>query len=194
MRRVVVTGLGAVTPLGNDARSTWEAALAGRSGIDWIRSFDASDFPCASPRRSRTSTARRVVPPKEARRLERNVAARGRRSAGGGRRRGARRVRSGARRDRPRLGDRRRDGHPRAGGRDARARRRPRVAVLPAERPRRLGERPGRDHARDPRPELRRRLRVRDRLARGRRGRGADQARRRRRRSSPAAPRRACTR
>src|SRR6266508_948395 len=45
MRRVVVTGLGAVTPVGNDARSTWEAAVAGRSGVDFIRSFDASEFP-----------------------------------------------------------------------------------------------------------------------------------------------------
>ena len=45
MRRVAVTGLGAVSPLGNDAPSTWEAAVAGRSGIDWIRSFDASEFP-----------------------------------------------------------------------------------------------------------------------------------------------------
>jgi len=45
MRRVAVTGLGAVTPLGNDARSTWSAAVAGKSGIDWIRSFDPGDAP-----------------------------------------------------------------------------------------------------------------------------------------------------
>ena len=45
MRRVVVTGLGAVTPLGLDAPSTWEAAVAGKSGVDWIQAFDASDFP-----------------------------------------------------------------------------------------------------------------------------------------------------
>ena len=45
VRRVVVTGLGAVTPLGLDAQSTWDAAVAGRSGVDWIRAFDASDFP-----------------------------------------------------------------------------------------------------------------------------------------------------
>ena len=32
MRRVVVTGLGAVSPIGNDATSTWDAAVAGRSG------------------------------------------------------------------------------------------------------------------------------------------------------------------
>ena len=45
MRRVAVTGLGAVTPIGNDAKTTWQAALAGESGIDFIRSFDASGFP-----------------------------------------------------------------------------------------------------------------------------------------------------
>jgi 3-oxoacyl-[acyl-carrier-protein] synthase II len=45
MRRVAVTGLGAVTPLGNDARSTWRAAVAGESGIDFIKSFDESEFP-----------------------------------------------------------------------------------------------------------------------------------------------------
>ena len=45
MRRVAITGLGAVTPLGNDVPSTWETALAGRSGVDFIQSFDASEFP-----------------------------------------------------------------------------------------------------------------------------------------------------
>ena len=45
MRRVAVTGLGAVTPLGNDARTTWRAAVEGKSGIDWIRAFDASEYP-----------------------------------------------------------------------------------------------------------------------------------------------------
>jgi 3-oxoacyl-[acyl-carrier-protein] synthase II len=73
MRRVVVTGLGAVTPLGNDARTTWDAALAGRSGIDWIRSFDASDFPVRVAAEVKDFDGSTVVPPKEARRLERNV-------------------------------------------------------------------------------------------------------------------------
>ena len=45
MRRVAVTGLGAVTPLSNGAPSTWQAAVAGQSGIDFIKSFDASGFP-----------------------------------------------------------------------------------------------------------------------------------------------------
>ena len=73
MRRVVVTGLGAVTPLGNDATSTWRAAVEGRSGIDWIRSFDASEFPVRVAAEVKDFDPAGVVPPKEARRLERNV-------------------------------------------------------------------------------------------------------------------------
>jgi 3-oxoacyl-[acyl-carrier-protein] synthase II len=42
LRRVVVTGIGAVTPVGNDAESYWQALLAGRSGITAITHFDAS--------------------------------------------------------------------------------------------------------------------------------------------------------
>jgi beta-ketoacyl-acyl-carrier-protein synthase II len=44
-RRVAVTGLGLVTPVGNDVASTWAALLAGRSGAGRITSFDASGFP-----------------------------------------------------------------------------------------------------------------------------------------------------
>ena len=44
-RRVVVTGLGAVTPLGNDVESTWDNLLAGESGAAPITQFDARDFP-----------------------------------------------------------------------------------------------------------------------------------------------------
>ena len=42
-RRVVVTGLGAVTPLGLDVRETWDSMLAGRSGIGPITKFDAAE-------------------------------------------------------------------------------------------------------------------------------------------------------
>ena len=41
-RRVVITGMGAVTPLGNTVAETWEAALAGKSGVGPITHFDAS--------------------------------------------------------------------------------------------------------------------------------------------------------
>lgn len=45
MRRVVLTGLGAISPCGLDAASSWDAAVAGRSGIGPITRFDASDWP-----------------------------------------------------------------------------------------------------------------------------------------------------
>ena len=44
-RRVVITGIGAVTPLGNDVPSTWKGICEGRSGIGKITHFDASLFP-----------------------------------------------------------------------------------------------------------------------------------------------------
>jgi 3-oxoacyl-[acyl-carrier-protein] synthase II len=44
-RRVAVTGVAMITPLGLDAESTWAAAVAGRSGIDRITRFDASELP-----------------------------------------------------------------------------------------------------------------------------------------------------
>ena len=43
--RVAVTGIGAVTPVGNDAESTWEALKAGRSGVGPITTFDTTSYP-----------------------------------------------------------------------------------------------------------------------------------------------------
>jgi 3-oxoacyl-[acyl-carrier-protein] synthase II len=73
MRRVAVTGLGAITPLGNDAPSTWRAAVAGESGIDFIKSFDASGFPVRVAAEVKDFDPTGLVNPKEARRLDRNV-------------------------------------------------------------------------------------------------------------------------
>jgi 3-oxoacyl-[acyl-carrier-protein] synthase II len=73
MRRVVVTGLGAVTPLGTDHRTTWEAALAGTSGIDFISTFDTSAFPVRVAAEVKGFDPASVVGPKEARRLDRYV-------------------------------------------------------------------------------------------------------------------------
>ncbi len=73
MRRVAVTGLGAVTPIGNYVRSTWEAAIAGRSGIDWIRSFDPGDSLVRVAAEVKDFDPSQVASPKDVRKLERNV-------------------------------------------------------------------------------------------------------------------------
>ncbi len=44
-KRVVITGIGCVTPLGNDVESTWNSLKEGKSGVDFITHFDASGFP-----------------------------------------------------------------------------------------------------------------------------------------------------
>ena len=45
-RRVVVTGLGCISPVGNTVADAWTNLLAGKSGIDLITKFDASSFAC----------------------------------------------------------------------------------------------------------------------------------------------------
>ena len=44
--KVVITGMGAVSPLGNKVADNWQALQAGKSGIDKISHFDASNFRC----------------------------------------------------------------------------------------------------------------------------------------------------
>ena len=73
MRRVAVTGLGAITPIGLDAPSTWQAAVSGESGVDFITSFDASEYPVRIAAEVKGFDASTVAPPKEARRMDRNV-------------------------------------------------------------------------------------------------------------------------
>jgi 3-oxoacyl-[acyl-carrier-protein] synthase II len=73
MRRVVITGIGAVTPIGNDAKATWEAALAGRSGVDEIRSFDASEYPVSIAGEVKDFDAQGLASAKDMKRLDPNV-------------------------------------------------------------------------------------------------------------------------
>ena len=73
MKRVAVTGVGAVTPLGLDAPSTWRAALAGESGIDWISTFDTDGLPVRIAAEVKGFDPGQVVSAKDARKLERNV-------------------------------------------------------------------------------------------------------------------------
>jgi 3-oxoacyl-[acyl-carrier-protein] synthase II len=67
-KRVAITGLGAVTPVGNDVESTWQALLAGRSGIGPITTFDASTFPVRIAGMVKDFDVADYVPDKNARR------------------------------------------------------------------------------------------------------------------------------
>src|SRR3990172_10638747 len=72
-RRVVVTGLGAVTPLGGDASSSWEAALAGRSGVGPVTRFAPAAQPARIAAEVRAPLDTSGIPPKDLRRLDRFV-------------------------------------------------------------------------------------------------------------------------
>jgi 3-oxoacyl-[acyl-carrier-protein] synthase II len=73
VRRVAITGIGAVSPLGLDATSTWRAALAGESGVGWISTFDTDGLPVRIAGEVTGFDPAGVVSAKEARKLERNV-------------------------------------------------------------------------------------------------------------------------
>ncbi len=73
MRRVVVTGLGIVCPLGNSVEEAWKNALAGKSGVRKIQSFDASEYSCQLAGEIRDFDSSAYVPAKEARRFDKFV-------------------------------------------------------------------------------------------------------------------------
>ena len=73
MRRVVVTGLGLVTPCGNDVETTWDAVIHARSGIARIAKFDASDLSVQIAGEVKDLDASAVFDLKEARRTSRFV-------------------------------------------------------------------------------------------------------------------------
>ena len=69
-RRVVITGLGVVSPVGNDVATTWQNILAGRSGIGPITRFDASAFTCRIAGEVRGFAIEDYLPAKEARHFD----------------------------------------------------------------------------------------------------------------------------
>ncbi len=73
MRRVVVTGLGAVSPIGNDVETLWENALKGTSGVGPVTRFDASDFGCKIAAEVKDFDVSSYMPLKEARRFDRFI-------------------------------------------------------------------------------------------------------------------------
>lgn len=73
MRRVVVTGLGMVCPIGNDVKTSWENALEGKNGIGPITRFDASGMGCQIAGEVKDFNVEEYLPAKEARRYDRYV-------------------------------------------------------------------------------------------------------------------------
>ena len=69
-RRVVVTGLGCVSPIGNSVTDSWDALLAGRSGIATITRFDASPFSTHFAGEVKGFNVEDYMPGKEARHMD----------------------------------------------------------------------------------------------------------------------------
>jgi 3-oxoacyl-[acyl-carrier-protein] synthase II len=70
-RRVVVTGLGAVTPVGNTREEFWKRLIAGESGVAPIMAFDARDFDCRIAAEVKDFKPEELIGRKEARRMDR---------------------------------------------------------------------------------------------------------------------------
>ena len=69
-RRVVITGLGIVSPVGIGVRNAWQSILAGKSGITKITRFDASKFACQIAGEVKDFDAAKYLNPKDARRMD----------------------------------------------------------------------------------------------------------------------------
>ena len=69
-RRVVVTGLGIISPVGNTVEDAWRNVLAGQSGIRALSKFDASTFPCQVAGEVHGFDVSAYIPPKDARRMD----------------------------------------------------------------------------------------------------------------------------
>ena len=69
-RRVVVTGLGIVSPVGNDVSTAWDSIVSGRSGIRPVTRFDTTNFPVHFGGEIRELNLEPYISPKEARRMD----------------------------------------------------------------------------------------------------------------------------
>ena len=72
-RRVVVTGLGCVSPVGNTVAESWGNLLAGKPGIDFITQFDATNFACRFAGEVKGFDIATYIPEKEARHMDRFI-------------------------------------------------------------------------------------------------------------------------
>jgi len=70
-RRVVVTGLGCITPIGTGLNTFWEALLSGKSGIDYITRFDTTDYPTKIAAEVKDFVPENYIDKKEAKKMDR---------------------------------------------------------------------------------------------------------------------------
>lgn len=70
-KRVVITGMGVVSPLGNDVSTFWENLLAGKSGVGYVTQFDTSDFQVKIAAEVKDFDPLTYIPKKEVRKLDR---------------------------------------------------------------------------------------------------------------------------
>ena len=73
MERVVITGMGAITPVGNDVPSFWESLKTGKCGIGPITKFDVSDFKVKLGAEVKDFDPTQYMEKREARRADANV-------------------------------------------------------------------------------------------------------------------------
>ena len=68
--RVVVTGLGCTSPLGNDVPTSWEACINGKSGIDRITNFDSDLYRCQIAGEIKNFELPDIIPTKEVKKMD----------------------------------------------------------------------------------------------------------------------------
>jgi 3-oxoacyl-[acyl-carrier-protein] synthase II len=74
LRRVVVTGLGTINPLGNNVQKSWDSLINSKSGISKISSFDAKEYPCQiAGSISQDEINNDIVSPREQRKIDRFI-------------------------------------------------------------------------------------------------------------------------
>ena len=73
MRRVVITGVGMVSAIGNNVKDSWHAALHANSGVDFIKHFDTAEHRVKVAAEVKNFDASSVIDPKNLRRISRFV-------------------------------------------------------------------------------------------------------------------------
>ena len=71
MKRVVVTGVGAITPIGKNCNDFWDGIKEGRNGVDTITAFDVTDFKCKVAAEIKDFDAAEYIDKKDARKMDR---------------------------------------------------------------------------------------------------------------------------